>query len=165
MWHSPVWSRRLAARPAHNGPVIASLAPLERRQWKPTASQAPSSEPSQSTGQAQAPTPSPGTRIQNRTWPGGPKSRPRFCQKTCQMSTKATQLSSAEQILGPWRKPQLGAARNSGKNLRPGVRRLGLCLCFCFFCFLLSTSWDRDRRDRSTISTSLTRLDEQFLSL
>lgn len=112
-WHSPVWSRRLAARPAHNGSVIASLAPLERGQWKPTATQAPSSEPSQSTGQAQAPTPSPGTGIQNRTWPGDPKNRPWFCQKTCQVSTKATGLSSAEQILGPWRKLQL---RKSSKE-------------------------------------------------
>lgn len=151
----PCVEQSLATRPAHNGPVIASLAPLERGQWKPTATQAPSSEPSQSTGQAQAPTPSPGTRIQNRTWPGGPKGRPWFCQKTCQMSTKATGLSSAEQILGSRRKPQLRAARNSGKKLRPGIGRLGLCLCFCFFCFLLSASWTGGGRSGGTISTSL----------
>lgn len=130
MWHSPVWSRRLADRPAHNGLAIASLAPLVRRQWKPTAMQAPSSESSQSTGQAQAPTPAPGIRIQNRTWPGGPKSRPWVFQKICQTGTDATRLSFAERILGLGKKePPLGVARNSGKNLRRGTRKPELCLC------------------------------------
>lgn len=146
MWHSPVWSRRLAARPAHNGPAIASLTPLVRRQWKPTAMQAPSSESSQSTGQAQAPTPAPGIRIQNRTWPGGPKSRPWFFQKICQTGTKATGLSFADPGPGK-REPPLGAARNSGKNPRRGTRKPELCLC--------SVSFSASQRGRRALSISL----------
>lgn len=98
--------------------IIGSLG---EKTMEANSQQALNSEPSQSTGQAQAPTPSPGIRTQNRTWPGGPKSRPLFCQKICQMSTKTTGQPFAEQILG-W---ENATARSTGKNLSLGAGRRG----------------------------------------